>query len=258
MASKIQRIFKIFDEAEKHIAQQSVAYDSHRLGQMLANVYSPGPSFQYIFDFSTRQFEFVSDSLKAILGYDAREHTPQQFAEIMHPDDHDHFHNSEQIASYFLFQHIDKSEIPFYKVSYQFRLGDVDGKYKLFLHQAIALTVDDAGSISKVLANQSDISHITSVNNYKVSFIDIRGKQSYIGISDIRDLQSPSTEGVQISNREIEVIKLISEGFSSKEIATHLHISFDTVRTHRTNILQKTGLRSMPHVVSHCVRNGLI
>jgi DNA-binding NarL/FixJ family response regulator len=48
----------------------------------------------------------------------------------------------------------------------------------------------------------------------------------------------------RISNREAEVIGLISRGLSNKEIADELGVSFTTVRTHVYNIFQKTGASS--------------
>lgn len=62
----------------------------------------------------------------------------------------------------------------------------------------------------------------------------------------------------RISLREREILFLLSEGLSSKEIADKLHISYDTVRTHRNNILKKTNFRTLTQAVSYCVRDGLI
>lgn len=50
-----------------------------------------------------------------------------------------------------------------------------------------------------------------------------------------------------LSSREKEVLRLIDEGMSSKEIAGHLHISIYTVSRHRQNILQKLRAKNSSH-----------
>ena len=254
----VQKIFKVYDEAEKHLSKQSVEVDENQLKQTFASVYSPGPSYQFIFDFPTRSFDYVSDATHQLLGIPAEEFTPTRLFEAIHPEDLDHFKQCEELSGYFLLQFLPKELYPFYKISYQFRHRMSDGGYALFLRQSITLSTDEDGNMSKTLANHSNISHITNTNNNKVSFIDIRGQKSYYNISSVEDLNHPKDEGILLSSREIDIVKLISEGFSSKEIARHLFISFDTVRTHRKNVLRKTGMNNMPQVVGYCVRKGII
>jgi DNA-binding NarL/FixJ family response regulator len=60
-----------------------------------------------------------------------------------------------------------------------------------------------------------------------------------------------------LSAREEEVVKLISEGHSGREIADLLTISAKTVERHRANILQKLGLRDRVDLVRYAIRTGL-
>jgi two-component system, NarL family, response regulator NreC len=61
-----------------------------------------------------------------------------------------------------------------------------------------------------------------------------------------------------LSEREREVLQLVAEGRSSKEVAGLLSISPATVETHRTHILQKLGLRNTSELVLYAVRRGII
>ena len=61
-----------------------------------------------------------------------------------------------------------------------------------------------------------------------------------------------------LSNREREVMKLISEGISNKEIAKLLHISPRTVDSHRANILKKLGSNSNADLVRLAVKHGMV
>ena len=61
-----------------------------------------------------------------------------------------------------------------------------------------------------------------------------------------------------ITNREREVLQLVAEGKSNKEVANLLNLSLYTVETHRTHILQKLNLHSVPELILYAVRKGII
>jgi DNA-binding NarL/FixJ family response regulator len=61
-----------------------------------------------------------------------------------------------------------------------------------------------------------------------------------------------------LTGREREVLQLAAEGKPNKEIAGELNISLTTVETHRTHILQKLGLHSVPELILYAVRKGII
>ncbi|MFD3537274.1 response regulator [Streptomyces sp. NPDC058664] len=61
-----------------------------------------------------------------------------------------------------------------------------------------------------------------------------------------------------ITNREEEILKLVAEGHSSKEIGDLLVISAKTVERHRANLLQKLGLQDRVELTRYAIRTGLI
>jgi DNA-binding NarL/FixJ family response regulator len=61
-----------------------------------------------------------------------------------------------------------------------------------------------------------------------------------------------------LTPRELEVLKLIAEGHTSKEIAAMLVISTKTVDRHRTNMLEKLGMRDRVELTRYAIRRGLI
>jgi DNA-binding NarL/FixJ family response regulator len=61
-----------------------------------------------------------------------------------------------------------------------------------------------------------------------------------------------------LTPRELEVLKLIAEGHTSKEIASMLVISIKTVDRHRTNMLEKLGMRDRVDLTRYAIRRGLI
>ena len=61
-----------------------------------------------------------------------------------------------------------------------------------------------------------------------------------------------------LTEREREILQLVAEGKTNKEIANVLNVSLYTVDTHRTHILQKLNLHSVPEVILYAVRKGII
>ncbi|CAN7258664.1 response regulator transcription factor [Paenibacillus sp. LjRoot153] len=61
-----------------------------------------------------------------------------------------------------------------------------------------------------------------------------------------------------LSEREREVLALIAKGFSNKEIAEQLIISVKTVESHKSNVMEKLGLKTRPELVKYAVKKGLL
>jgi len=75
-------------------------------------------------------------------------------------------------------------------------------------------------------------------------------------VERVQSGEEPSTD--PLSRRESEVIKLIAEGHTSKEIAALLVISENTVERHRANVLVKLGLRNKVDLTRYAIRRGLV
>lgn len=65
-------------------------------------------------------------------------------------------------------------------------------------------------------------------------------------------------DSVVISERELEILQLIAEGLTTKQIGEKLHISFHTVMTHRKNMMAKIGLNNTAGLIVYAVKENLI
>jgi len=61
-----------------------------------------------------------------------------------------------------------------------------------------------------------------------------------------------------ITSREREILKLISQGYSTKEIALKLFVSEETVKSHRRHLFSKFSARNSPHLVQKANSIGLL
>ena len=76
--------------------------------------------------------------------------------------------------------------------------------------------------------------------------------------SAIEPTNSSRPPSVELSRREIEIVQLLCEGLSSKEIARRLHISAKTVENHRYNIYRKCEVDSIAGLMRHAIQHGMI
>ena len=76
----------------------------------------------------------------------------------------------------------------------------------------------------------------------------------------MRQLESRGAEDTYelLTNREREILQLLAEGRTNKEVANMLNLSLYTVETHRAHILQKLNLHSVPELILYAVRKGII
>jgi DNA-binding NarL/FixJ family response regulator len=61
-----------------------------------------------------------------------------------------------------------------------------------------------------------------------------------------------------LTTREREILQLLAEGESNKDVASRLHLSLYTVETHRSNIFQKLNLHSSAELILYAIRKGVI
>ena len=106
-------------------------------------------------------------------------------------------------------------------------------------------TTDLVQAIHAVVEGKSFFSPAVS----KILLQDYMRKLQRSGVEDSYDLLSP---------REREVLQLVVEGKSNKEVASLLNLSVYTVETHRAKIMQKLNLKGVPELILYAVRKGII
>jgi DNA-binding NarL/FixJ family response regulator len=121
-----------------------------------------------------------------------------------------------------------------------------------------ALKAGARGYLLKDSAEADLIQAVRAVSDGKAFFSPAIGKllvEDYVrqirqrGVEDSYELLTP---------RERELLQLLAEGQTTKEIAAALNLSPHTVDTHRGNLMQKLNLHSIPELILYAVRKGVI
>ena len=114
--------------------------------------------------------------------------------------------------------------------------------------------LNDAG-IRKIILKTDDREEL-----FQVIEAALKGKKYYSG--EVLDIllkkDGPTEDASLLTSSEIEIVRMIAAGLSTKEIATKKHISFHTVMTHRKNIFRKLGVSSSPELLMYAIKAGLI
>ena len=125
-----------------------------------------------------------------------------------------------------------------------------------YVHQAFKLGA--SGYLVKKAATQDLVSAIKAVHRgetYISPAVSERVVREFV--RSTRLSPKPSFPD-KLTFRERQILKLIAEGWPSKKIAEHLHISTRTVETHRANIMQKLKLHKVADLVKYAIRRGLV
>lgn len=225
---------------------------------LIGNLFCPGPWYSFRFEINEGYFSYVHPNAKEFYGKDETEILLEDLIERIHPDDHQFFLDCESLVAEFLTNDITPEDMFKYKFVYSYRFRVPNGAYRHFLHQCIAFARGENGNMTTSFGVHAFIDHLAPKSNNKLSIIGMDGYPSFMGIN------MPNSENHLLpmenlfSQREVEIIRLISTGLSSKEIAAALFISPATARTHRQNILDKAKCQNTAALVAKCFQLGIL
>jgi DNA-binding NarL/FixJ family response regulator len=113
-----------------------------------------------------------------------------------------------------------------------------------YVHDALR-----AGASGYVLKRQADAELIEAVRSVAAG-----GRF----ISDLPDMSSGDEHEDLLTPRELDVVKLIAEAYTNKQIAEILKVSEKTVESHRGNVLAKLGMRDRVELARYAIKRGLV
>lgn len=222
--------------------------------QSFFGVLNQFPCVNWILDVRKQTYTFISNNTLEHFGYTIDNFItsgPIFQDSIKHPEDRASSRNLIRQVWHALgdISPLSKSN---YRFSHDYRIIKPDGKIIRILEQNSIFQQDAAGNITHLLGVCNDITEWKKTGTQLASLSSIIDKQCFLFAAD------PVKSDAILSRRELEILKLISEGQSSKFIADKLFISFHTVNTHRQKMIEKTKTRNASGLVQFAICNGLI
>ncbi len=223
-----------------------------KVHKQLVNLFHVGPYYYYVFNVKTSSIEFMSEEIYHVLGYEPEAVDVPFLLSKIHPEDQPYFLNFENTVIDF-FATLQPGQIMNYKVSYDYRIQKQDGEYIRILQQVVTIQLDEDKHVIKTFGIHTNISHLKPAGAPVLSFIGLNGEPSYMDVN-VKQVFLPST--LSLTQREREILALLTQGKKSEEISKELFISPLTVTTHRRNLLKKTGCINTAALTSMAVQKG--
>lgn len=257
MTAELSKIIETYSTLlmQQNFVENNLDYavlDKHK--PILQGLATMGNSVISVFDCYQKNHAFYSSNFGQILGYSLEEITlgGEQFLDAkIHPEDFLHLMKNG-ISILKLFYQFSSDEKMNYKLLNEYRILNAQGIYVRVIEQHQILELDAMGNLWLSLSIK-DISPNQSLNEgINSQLINFR-----TGKIIPFDLENEKID-IILTPREIQILKLVKEGFLSKEISSELNISLHTVNTHRQRFLEKLGANNSFEAVSYASKLGLI
>ncbi|MGY5846014.1 response regulator transcription factor [Salegentibacter sp. HM20] len=224
---------------------------------------TPGNSYSYIVNLKDMSLEYISNSASVFIGKAASEIQMQDLMQNILPSEIEKIKLKSQVISGFYNKFLQGNEGLDYKNIFSYRMKDAAGTVRTMLYQAIPLSLSQAGTPAHVLCIQTDVSHLKITGSNAVSFLHINGGPSYFNVDSTGGSFDPANCDTGnfaelFTERERQIIHKFTLGRNARQIAEEMHLSAHTVKTHRRNILQKSGCNNTTELVAKCLSCGII
>jgi DNA-binding CsgD family transcriptional regulator len=235
---------------EEKLLDYSVVEKHAMALQTLSDIGNSGTG---IFDFCKRQIVFYSSNFGRLLGYAPSDYEAlgqDFFAEKIHPEDARRLSFSG-VSVMKIFSSFSSDEKLNHKVINEYRMLNAENQYVRMIEQYQVLELDRKGQIWLTL-NIVDVSpNQGAAEESKSQLLNFRtGK--------IIPMEITQTVQHELTKREVQILKMVKDGYLSKEISNRLSISLHTVNTHRQRFLEKLGANNSLEAIMFASKFGLL
>ncbi len=252
LMDKIEKLVNIWEQIPKAMTDQIDLSQKDIINRYM-DVFHISDYFYVIFNTRNAEMEYVHPGISKILGYEPSDFQLSTVLENIHPEDLPYYFHYEQSAVRF-FTSLHEDLFFKYKFSYDYRIKSKNNEYKRVLQQIVPVYYFPEGGV-RTLGIFTDLTHLNIQGIPKLSFIGMQGAPSYYNIHLTEEFH-PSNK--LFTKREHEILTFMIQGITSESIAQELNRSIFTIRTHRKNILQKSGCNSIPELLVKSIREGWV
>jgi len=218
--------------------------------QTLADIGNSGVS---LFDLNKRQIVFYSSNFGQQLGYSKSDYEKLGqafFVDKIHPEDALKL-SLNSVSIYKIFDNFSSDDKLNHKLISEYRMLNAQNKYVRLIEQHQFIELDKTGQIWLLLGIVDISPNQEEFNGIKCQFLNFRTGNSI-------PFEASSKPSYELTNRELEILKLVKNGLLSKEISNRLSISLHTVNTHRQRFLEKLGANNSFEAVMFASKFGLL
>jgi DNA-binding CsgD family transcriptional regulator len=216
--------------------------------------------FVLICDFTTGLYEYISEGVYTNLGYDFSKLTNAEMTDFMISiikEDHRQFLMTTVFTS--VMDYLKKTATSVTGLDYRYtcslKLKNRYDVYQWYLVDTVIIETDNGGFPTRTLIT---CTNINQVKKDECIYYNMT-KKNTDGIYEIVfEGTDNNIDDLNLTSREIQIINLIGQGNTNKQIADKLFISLNTVQTHRKNIMKKTKCSGTADLINFTFARGLI
>jgi DNA-binding CsgD family transcriptional regulator len=213
-------------------------------------------------DYTQGKYVYVDESCFTVLGFTAKyflEGDVDSYLSKMHPLDFEIFNKKIFPHNISFLENLAFERYQDIVFSHNYRIQNADGVYLTMLQRFSFIPGNVTGKPLGILGIIVDITHFKTDDLVIHTIEEI---SMYNGVNNstmlFKKSYSPYLKLQRLSERELEVLKLMSIGHSSKQIAAMLDLSIYTINNHRKNMLLKTNTANASDLLNTALKHGLI
>lgn len=209
----------------------------------------------YVIDYQNKSFEYVSDNPLFLCGM-----TPEEVKELgygfyfrnVKDKDLDLIVKINEVGFDF-FEKLPIDERKKYTISYDFHIENEKRNSILINHKLTPLFLTDGGKIWKAICIVS-----LSPNNKSGNIAISEHGSETVWNFDLSANNWLKGEKVKLDDREIEILRLYSQGLTINDIAEKIYLSPNTIKFHRKKLFEKIGVQNITEALSYATSNKLL
>lgn len=216
----------------------------------------------YLLDYSRKNYLYVDEACFNLLGYTAThfiENGLESYKAQWHPDDYKILNEKVYPQNFNFIKTISLEHYSDYIFSCNHRVLNAQGEYIMVLQRSSFVAGANNEGPAGVIGVVFDISHFKIDLNIVHTIEKTTIQSDGVSMSLIDKKIYPVSMTINLSSmsrRELEILKLMSKGMNSKQIADEIKISINTVHNHRKNMLRKTNCKTSSELLNHAARHG--
>jgi DNA-binding CsgD family transcriptional regulator len=255
LLDKIKKIWIEHHQIDRGLVPAELKYDTKILDALSKH----NPNLYLIFDWTNFSVLYLGKNVYEKIGYTYDELEENQFQKLFKLIKYEHLHffakvlSWDKIANEHLTKEMRLEHYSFVICGLTFK--HKDGRIIKTIIRSYGLEINKNGFPIYGIIEISDISHLSKSDEYWM--LVSAGKTNKKNLAFFSD-ETRNKGTSLISPRELEVIKLLEKGLSSKEIAANLFLSVETIDKHRKNMLGRVGATDTNALIELCKRSDIL
>lgn len=215
----------------------------------------------YQMDYRTGQIETMSDAAKIVLGINPQDWNREGIniiIDLYHKNDLKVFNEKIFLDRINFLRTIPPTEQKNYIFTYNLWLKNAKQEYVNLRQRCCYIKSDEKGNPLITMGMIFSFENYVHKENPTIQVIEKIDSKENTCSAVLKKIYSPLNVETHISAREREVLLLLAEGLTSKEIAEKMFISESTVINHRKNMIWKSGVKNVAELLTYAIKNQII